>query len=203
MKETDHYFSRSVGRADRLGYITLHFEGREIDLLTSDHVFSYRKVDKGSLLLIDEMETPHGGLVLDLGCGYGPLAVCASLRGARVAGVDVNRRAVWLAARNLDAHAVTTWLVTWGDLYAPFSVGFDAILCNPPIRAGRKTVSRIIELAPKYLRDGGSLQLVARTKMGAKTLSSLMENSFGNVEEIARRSGYRVLLSRRRGGRVD
>ena len=198
-----HYFSRKPRRQRQLGTVTLHFEGRKLDLLTSPGVFSYSMVDKGTLLLIDEMRIPDGGLVLDLGCGYGAMAVCASQGGARVVGVDVNERAAWLASMNLRRHARGSWLVVVGDLYSPFAGRFDSILCNPPIRAGRGIVADIIQLARKYLRDEGSLQLVARTRMGARTLSSLMQESFGNLEEIGRRSGYRVLLSRRRGGRVD
>ena len=204
MKDTEHYFSTDAGKPDRLGKVVLHHRGREIELVTSDRVFSYRRVDKGTLLLIDEMELPEGGLVLDLGCGYGALMVCASISGSRVVGVDVNARAVWLAGENLRRHAAGEWLVMRGDLYSPFARHvFDSVVSNPPIRAGREVVARIIGLAPKYLRNGGSLQIVARTRMGAKPLSSLMRESFGNVLEVGKRSGYRVLLSRRRGGRVD
>jgi 16S rRNA (guanine1207-N2)-methyltransferase len=177
---------------------------KKIDLLTSDSVFSHRRVDRGTLLLIDRMEVEKGSLVLDLGCGYGALAVCASMRGALAAAVDINPRAVWLARENLRRHARWPWLAAWGDMYGPFAPGaFHSILCNPPIRAGRRTVGEIIARGPKYLRNGGSLQLVARTRMGAKTLSSLMRDSFGNVEEAGKGSGYRVLVGRRRGGRVD
>ncbi len=202
-EQVEHYFSTRAGRPKRLGSLTLSFEGREYKLATSDHVFSYRRIDTGTLLLIDEMRVPREGIVLDLGCGYGVLALSASLRGAWVVGVDINKRAVWLASENLRKHAVTPWLVALGDLYSPFRASFDAIVCNPPIRAGRDTVSRIIQRAPKYLRNGGSLQLVARTKMGARSLFSLMHDTFGNAEEVGKRSGYRVLLSERRGGRVD
>ncbi len=198
-----HYFSRSRAQPGRFGKVTLYFREHEIDLLTAPGVFSYRRVDKGTALLIDLMEIPQGGLVLDLGCGYGALAVCASLMGARVVGVDINDTATWLARRNLCSHAQSPWIVVLGDLYSPFRGCFDAVLCNPPVRTGRGRLKRIVELAPKYLREAGSLQLVISAKMGARILSSLMEASFGNVEEAGRRSGYRVLIGRRRGGRVD
>lgn len=155
-------------------------------------------------MLIELMDVRKDSVVLDLGCGYGALAVSASLKQALVAAVDINPRAVWLTRENLRRHARRPWLVSWGNMYGPFASGsFDTILCNPPIRAGRRTVGEIIARGPKYLRNGGSLQLVARTRMGAKTLSSLMADSFGNVEEAGKGSGYRVLVSRRRGGRVD
>jgi len=198
-----HYFSREVGRPERLLRVSLPVADRELELVTSDNVFSYRRVDRGTLVLIEEMDIPRGGRVLDLGCGYGPLSVSASLRGASVAAVDVNQRAIWLARTNLSRHANTPWVVVRGDLYGPFNFEFDTIICNPPIRSGRDTVLRIIREGQQYLRDGGSLQLVARTRMGAKTLASIMEEEYGNVEVAGRKSGYRVLLSRRRGGRVD
>ncbi len=199
----EHYFSRKPRGRYKPGTVTLYFRGRKFDLLTSPGVFSYRAVDKGTLLLIDKMQVPVGSLVLDLGCGYGALAVCASQMGASVIGVEINERAAWLAAANLRKHAAGPWLVVVGDLYSPFAAKFDVVLCNPPIRAGRSLLANIVRLARKYLREGGSLQIVARTRMGARPLSSLMQETFGNLEETGRRSGYRVLLSRRRGGRVD
>jgi len=198
-----HYFAERRGRPTRLGQISIQLYGHSLELLTSPGVFSYRRLDTGTRLLIESMEVAKGELVLDLGCGYGPIAVAASLRGAIVAAVDVNYWATCLAARNLERYATAPWLVVWGNLYAPFNARFDAILCNPPIRAGRSTVQAVVEESAKYLRDGGSLVLVARTRMGAKTLSSLMARVFGEVEEVSKKSGYRVLRSRCRGGRVD
>ncbi len=198
-----HYFSRDLGRPRELGRITLWTDGKTIDLLTSPGVFSYGKVDRGTIVLIDNMEVPDDGWVLDMGCGYGPLSVCASIKGSNVVGIEVNPRAAWLARKNMARHAKGSWIIILGDLYGPVRSRFESIVCNPPIRAGRGVVARIIQEAGKYLREDGSLQIVARTKMGAKTLSGLMRSSLGNVQEVEKESGYRVLLSRCRGGRVD
>ncbi len=199
----EHYFSHDIEEPDEIGEVTLWFGDWKLDLLTSPRVFSYRSVDKGTMLLIDNMKVSKGEWVLDIGCGYGPISVCAAVQGANVVGIDVNPRAAWLASRNLGSHSPGTWLVVVGNLYDPLDTRFNHILCNPPIRAGRETVAGIIERAPKYLRKDGSLLIVAKTNLGAKPLSSLMESKFGNVREVDKKSGYRVFLSRCRGGRVD
>jgi len=198
-----HYFSRDVGKPKRLETVSLNLGGRDVKLATSKQVFSYKRVDRGTEILIEKMDVTEGNMLLDLGCGYGPLSVSASLRGAKVAAVDINPRSVWLTRYNMVALAEEPWIAVHGDLYGPFNCEFDSIVCNPPIRSGRKTIRRIIQGGQQYLRDGGSLQLVARTRMGAKTLASIMEEIYGNVEVVGKGSGYRVLLSRRRGGRVD
>ena len=85
-----------------------------------------------------------------------------------------------------------------GDLYKPVeNMKFDAILCNPPVSAGMKIVSQIISEAIGYLRESGLFQIVIRSKVGSKQLPTIMEKTFGNVEIIARKSGYRVLLSKK------
>jgi len=81
-------------------------------------------------------------------------------------------------------------------MFDPVEGKFDVILLNPPQTAGRKLCFRMIEESRKYLKKGGSLQLVARHNKGGRVLSEKMEEVFGNLETIARKGGYRVYVSR-------
>ena len=72
---------------------------------------------------------------------------------------------------------------------------FDVILSNPPQTAGKELCFKLIEESKNYLKYNGSLQLVARHKKGGNTLSKKMEEVFGNVKVIAKKSGYFVYLS--------
>jgi 16S rRNA (guanine1207-N2)-methyltransferase len=174
-----------------------HLRGNDFEFLTSSGIFSHRRIDPGTRLLIESMTLPDTGAALDLGCGYGPIGVVAATLRPRlkVWMTDINQRAVTLAKRNASRNGVENIRVTGGLLYEPVEgLTFDVILTNPPISAGiRKTVKPVIEGATRYLRPGGSLQLVVRTTKGGRNLSILLEKNFGDFEVVARRSGYRVM----------
>ena len=136
--------------------------------------------------------------MLDLGCGYGVLGIVAALLApnGRVVMTDLNERAVELARRNVHANAVPHVDVRLGAFYEPVAgERFDAIVTNPPIRAGKDVVFRIVDEAPVHLRPGGSLWMVARTKQGARSIEARITSVFGGTETIARGSGFRVLRS--------
>ena len=167
-------------------------------LRTDAGVFSRGRLDRGSELLLEAIDVGPCDLVLDLGCGYGALGIVAAKlsQGGHVILTDVNERAVSLARANVRANGVPNAEVRVGDLYAPVAdLAFDHIVCNPPIRAGRVVVDRIVAEAPAHLFDGGRLWLVARTRQGADALRRRMADAFGNVEVARRGSGYKVLRS--------
>ncbi len=147
------------------------------------------------------MRLPDLGMVLDLGCGYGPIGiVVAKLKPQlQVWMTDVNQRAIALAEKNASLNGVDNVRIIDGHLYEPVEdLIFDVILTNPPISAGmRKAVEPIIEGATRHLRLGGYLQLVVRTTKGGRNLSMLLERYFGGFEVVARGSGYRVLKAER------
>jgi len=116
--------------------------------------------------------------------------------GGHVILTDVNERAAALARANLAANGIRNAEVRIGDVYAPVDgMAFDHILCNPPIRAGRDVVDRIIAEAPSHLLDGGRFWLVARTRQGADTLRRRMTKAFGTADVVKRGSGFKVLRS--------
>jgi 16S rRNA (guanine1207-N2)-methyltransferase len=98
------------------------------------------------------------------------------------------------AAASAPGHAV----LRRGFLYEPVSdMRFDVILSNPPVSAGMKIVLPIIEQAPSHLAEHGIFQIVVRSKIGGKRLLKVVEETFGTVEVLARKSGYRVLMSKK------
>src|SRR5438309_665477 len=80
-----------------------------------------------------------------------------------------------------------------GDGCAPVTgEQFDLVLFNPPIRAGRRVVLRLLGEAHACLRPGGRLYFVARTQQGARTLGRRMGETYAEVREVARGGGFRV-----------
>lgn len=176
----------------------IRIRGFDLRLRTDAGVFSRGRLDRGTEVLLDALEIGPCELVLDLGCGYGAIGVVAAklTESGHVLLTDVNERALRLARENVRRNGIANAEVRAGDLYAPVGeMAFDHILCNPPLRAGRAVVDRIVAEAPAHLLDGGRLWLVARTRQGADSLRRRMSDAFGNAEIVGRGSGYKVLRS--------
>ena len=196
----NHYFSKIPVTPLKIYKIKTVLRGMYFEFLTAPGVFSYKKVDKGTRILIESMVLPEEGYLLDLGCGYGIIGIVAAKINPKlkVFMIDINERAVWLARKNAELNQVKNIKVLQGNLYKPaINQKFDAIITNPPIHAGLKTVFEIIEKSPNHLNQNGTLQIVAKTKLGAKRIAEKMLQTYKNVKEISKKSGYRVLLSRR------
>jgi len=199
---SDHYFSeKPASRGGRPYTIETDLRGFTLKLATEAGVFSRERVDRGTRLLIKHIQVEPTDRVLDLGCGYGVVGIVAALLApeARVTLVDINRRAVDLARRNLRLNAVANAEVHHGDGFAPVhGRSFDLIAVNPPIRAGLRLVQRLIEETRDHLSPGGRFYLVGRTRQGVIRISEKMSQVFGGVEEVAKGGGYRLYLAHRR-----
>jgi len=182
--------------------ISVTIRGRPFSFQTDSGVFSREGLDRGTELLLEAIVVGPCESILDLGCGYGPIGIVAARLsgGGHVILTDVNERAVALARANIAANGLRNAEVRIGDIYAPVEdMVFDHILCNPPIRAGRGIVDRIIAEAPSHLLDGGNFWLVARTRQGADTIRLRMRNAFDNADVVKRGSGFKVLRSVKSG----
>lgn len=192
------YFEKRPASKRRPARISVTVRGHPFSFQTDSGVFSRNELDRGTELLLEALEVGPCESILDLGCGYGVIGIVAAVlsEGGHVVLTDVNERAAALARANLAANEIQNAEVRLGDLYSPVEdMLFDHIACNPPIRAGRQVVDRIIEEAPTHLLDGGTLWLVARTRQGADTLRERMAKAFGNADVVKRGSGYKVLRS--------
>jgi len=199
-KSVEHYFAVHPKSKARFGLIRTYLRGRPFEFLTASGVFSKRRVDLGTRLLIESMVLPEDGYVLDVGCGYGAVGIAAAVFNPclHVVLVDVNARAVWLARHNVEKNNVNNAEVRRGRFYEPVKgLTFICVVSNPPVSAGMETVKAIIVNAPKHMAREGIFQMVVRSKVGGKRLCAFFEDAFGNIEVLARGSGYRVLMSKK------
>jgi 16S rRNA (guanine1207-N2)-methyltransferase len=195
---TEHYFTTHPESETKLGLIRVTLRGSSFEFLTASSVFSKKRVDLGTRLLIDAMVLPETGAVLDVGCGYGAVGIVAAASNSQlhVVMTDVNMRAVRLAKRNVKINKVNNAEVKCGYLYEPVKdLTFNCVLSNPPVSAGMETVKTLITEAPKVMAHKATFQMVIRSKIGAKTLPSVFNETFGNCTILARKSGYRVLIA--------
>ncbi|PZD96915.1 16S rRNA methyltransferase [Paenibacillus sambharensis] len=192
---SDHYYSRTPQiESDRKVHEAV-LVGRPFRFVTDAGVFSKTGVDYGSRVLIDAMEFAAEAKILDVGCGYGPIGLAAAVKApaGHVTMIDVNERAVQLAAENAALNGISNVTVMQSDLYkAVTDKRFDVILTNPPIRAGKETVHRIFEEADELLVPGGAIWVVIQKKQGAPSAFAKLEAVYDSVREITKDKGYRI-----------
>lgn len=196
---TEHYYSRKPSTDSNPVKWQSELKGNSFRFKTDSGVFSKKEVDFGSRLLIDTFElTRADGLILDVGCGYGPigLSIARAYPEAMVHMVDVNERAIMLAKENASENKVDNVKIYESDrLNGVEEEGFNAILTNPPIRAGKKIVHDIFEQSFQRLAEGGELWVVIQKKQGAPSAMEKMKELFGAVEVEAKSKGYFILKS--------
>lgn len=199
-KSLEHYFSSLPKSEEKFGLVRATLCGRKFEFLTSSSVFSKRKIDSGTRLLIESMILPSSGSVLDIGCGYGAVGIAAAAfnPNLHVIMTDTNMRAIRLARKNVALNKVNAE-VHYGYFYEPVKgFKFNCILSNPPVSAGMETVKTIVKQATMVMAAGASFQMVIRSKIGSKLLPTVFEEAFGEFKVLERESGYRVLLGAKR-----
>ena len=98
----EHYYSHEPTVDHNRRIIEVMLRGRTMKFITDAGVFSKSDVDYGSKLLIEALQLPDHAQVLDMGCGYGPIGLCAAFlnQAGHVTMADVNERALKLAEEN-------------------------------------------------------------------------------------------------------
>lgn len=192
-----HYFSEKQDTEFKPYHIDINVAGMEFSLFSAAGVFSKDELDVGSRLLIEVADVKDGSSVLDLGCGYGVVGISIAKLHKDIAltMADVNERAVELAKMNARERGIKTICVKSNIYDGLIGKKFDCILLNPPQTAGKEICIAMIEQAKDHLNIGGSLQIVARKNKGGSTLAKVMEDAFGNVSVLGRKSGFFVWKS--------
>lgn len=192
----EHYYSKQQKSLLKIKKIKQKIKGINFEFCTASGIFSKNRIDKGALVLAENIIIKKNSKILDIGCGIGVLGIAAAkIFNVNVVMSDINKRAVMLAKMNVKLNNVKAE-IHQGNLYEKINqYDFDTILSNPPQTAGKEICFKLIEKSKNYLKNNGTLQLVARHNKGGKTLSEKMEEVFGNVEVIAKKAGYWVYIS--------
>jgi 16S rRNA (guanine1207-N2)-methyltransferase len=199
MSDHDHYFTAEPVSAAQQRSLTVRLAGREVTVRTASGIFSPDGVDKGTAVLLREAPAPPAhGVLLDLGCGWGPVSLTLALRspGATVYGVDVNERSLDLlrtTAATLDLDGVRACRPE--DV--PADVRFATIWSNPPIRVGKAVLHDLMLTWLPRLEVGGSAYLVVQKNLGSDSLQrwlteQLPQDAYA-VGRLASDKGFRVI----------
>ena len=190
----DHYFTSAPESAHEARSFRAVFAGRGLAFDTDAGVFSKQHVDPGSELLCRALPDTLSGDVLDMGCGWGAMTVMTLARfpHVRMTMADVNARALALAAANVEKNRMQAEAVL-SDGFAQVEGLFDAVITNPPIRAGKAVIYKMFEDAKAHLKPGGALYLVIRKQQGAPSALRFLKSIYARAEVLAREGGYWIM----------
>lgn len=163
-----------------------------IGLISQPGVFSWDRIDPGSLMLARHLDG-LGGEGADLGCGIGHLALEA-LKSPQITAlrlIDIDRRAIACARANIkDGRAG----LEWADVRSLPEANLDFVISNPPFHdAGEQSHGLgqvFLEKAASLLRRGGRALIVANRHLPyERTLGA----HFSRVSTLEEGAGYKVI----------
>ncbi|PWJ24673.1 16S rRNA m(2)G 1207 methyltransferase [Branchiibius hedensis] len=194
---SEHYFTAEPASAEERREIRVPLAGQTRAVQVAGGVFSPDRLDQGTTVLLNHVPPPpQDGTFLDLGCGWGPIALTLGLLrpAATVWAVDVNARARDLTAGNAAAHGLTGIQVAAPE-DVPADVRFDVIWSNPPIRVGKGVLHQMLHTWLPRLEPGGSAYLVVAKNLGSDSLQRWLVEQFPTlaVTRLTSVRGFRIL----------
>jgi 16S rRNA (guanine1207-N2)-methyltransferase len=194
MVTQDHYFSADPKVASRPRTISITLPDLRFELDTDRGVFAHGHLDAGTDLLLRSLGPIPPGELVDVGCGYGAIAITLALRNpdARVWAVDVNHRALDLCARNAERAGAGNVVPAEPDA-VPARLKFAAAYSNPPVRLGKPALHELLLTWIGRLQPAAAATLVVQRHLGADSLAAWLTGLGHQVERIRSKAGYRIL----------
>lgn len=197
---SEHYFSPTSGTDDSRHPLRVRLAGAERDLVTARGVFSGAGLDKATAVLLDRLDVlpdvPEGARIVDVGCGWGPIALSAALLhpASEVWAVDVSERARELTAENARRLGLSTVRVVSPE-EVPAQLRADVIWSNPPIRIGKEALHGLLMDWSARLTPEGWMALVVGRNLGADPLAAWLAGQLPSreVRKAASAKGFRIL----------
>lgn len=200
----EHYFSSDPEIAFKPKEIDVELAGRKFKVTTSGGTFSPDRLDQGTSVLLTHIdEAAPSGNLLDIGCGWGPIALSLALQSpkATIWAIDVNQRSLDLTAANAKRLGLTNIRVSKPE-DVPSDVVFSGIWSNPPIRVGKAVLHEIMQAWLPRLDIGAESYLVVQKNLGSDSLQRWLEVELPSGFSVVRHDtakGFRVLRVKNRG----
>ncbi len=193
---SEMYYTRQPQSESKIVPCSFDYRGHHLTFETDAGVFSKGELDQGSRLLLDALPALQGD-VLDLGCGWGAIGIALKKANpqADLTLVDVNLRALSLCKRNAERNGVEVTCLESDGFSAIGGKMFDAVVTNPPIRAGKQKVYEMLMDSACSLKENGRLYLVIRKQQGAESCIRYLSGFMDEVDKIARSAGFWVISS--------
>ena len=189
-----HYYTENDDLISEPEQFIFNYRGKALTFVSDNGVFSKKMIDYGSRVLLEAISIDSSKkTLLDVGCGYGTfgIALKSVYPFLEIDMVDVNDRALNLARENLKLNNMSA-NVYLSNTYDKVENKYDLIVTNPPIRAGKEIVTKIL-VESKYLNLNGEIWVVIQKKQGAPSAKKNLESVFKKVDIVKRDKGYYIL----------
>ena len=193
----EHYYTNNPTTESREKIINSTIANENFKFYTDNGVFSKESVDFGTKTMLESFNTEkENAQVADIGCGYGVISIFLAKKYPtfKFTMVDVNNRVLELSRKNIELNKIENEVEVLESSSFDNVVGtFDIVLTNPPIRAGKKIVHKIMTDSYEHLNDQGELWVVIQKKQGMASCKKLLEETFSMVEVVVKNKGYYIL----------
>ena len=193
----EHYYTNNPTTESREKIINSTIANENLKFYTDNGVFSKESVDFGTKIMLESFSTEkENAKVADIGCGYGVISIYLAKKYPtfRFTMVDVNNRVLELSKKNIELNKIENEVEVLESSSFDNVVGtFDIVLTNPPIRAGKKIVHKIMTDSYEHLNAQGELWVVIQKKQGMASCKKLLEDTFSMVEVVTKNKGYYIL----------
>ncbi len=193
----EHYFTNNENLKSELIKINYSYKDKKFIFYSDNGVFSKKKIDYGSKLLVETILEKEKNItnILDVGCGYGFIGIVLSkILNTNVTLIDINKRALELTKKNSLENKVNTQVLE-SNIYQNINDTYSLIVTNPPIRAGKEVVLNILKNAKDYLKEKGSLWFVIRKNQGALSIKKELDNIY-KIEIIKKDKGFYIFQAK-------
>ncbi|MNZ50302.1 Ribosomal RNA small subunit methyltransferase C [compost metagenome] len=170
-----------------------------LQVISLPGVFSHGRLDRGSALLLEQLDNLPSGHVLDFGCGAGVIGATLKRRypASRLTLLDVDAFAIESSRLTLAANGLEGEVIAGNGIDAAPS-DLAAIVSNPPFHQGVHTsyqaTEQLLREAARHLHASGELRLVANSFL---RYPPLIEQHLGACRTLAEADGFRIYSARR------
>ena len=160
-------------------------------------LFSPKEIDKGSLMLINQVDIKPTDLTLEMGCGYGPigLAIAKMSPQGKVHMLDKDFVAVDFANKNAQLNGIQNCDIYLSNAFSNVpALEFDNIVSNLPAKVGKELLFLILNDAKNHLKKGGKFYVVVIAGLKDYIKRNFKE-VFGNYEKLKQGKTYMVAVA--------
>jgi 16S rRNA (guanine1207-N2)-methyltransferase len=160
-------------------------------------LFSPKRIDEGSKLLLDHIDIQPSDITLDLGCGYGAIGLTIAKMSPQghVHLVDKDIVAVEYATKNATVNNIANVTIYPSNGFGAVpDIAFDNVVSNFPAKVGRELLHIFIADAKAHLKPGGKLYIVVISGL-KEFIKRSCKDAFGNVEKVKQGKTYTVWVA--------
>ena len=176
----------------------INIAGIALTIASLPGVFSHKKLDPGTALLLDNLPKDMQGKVLDFGCGAGVIScfIGKKFTNTELSLLDVSALAIASAKRTLILNGLT------GNVFASNSLSnvnnsYQHIVSNPPFHQGTQTSYQATEDFLRGIKEHltadkqqkSDITLVANSFL---QYLPIMQQHIGKTDTIARQQGFTI-----------